>query len=176
MGTVVIPAVTGSTYTLLGTLAAANVYLNGEFDYRKRWNASQPDDRSSALVFAYRYLMDLPWRADVDPETTQDIIDAGYLLAGTKVMNPGLMGGAGGGDSGRGPVQEVQDTTRRVRFQSTSRAEESRADPVSALPVQIQTKIRPYLARAGVGLVAPFVSGTDGESVASEEKKFTVQD
>lgn len=176
MGTVTIPAVGGSTYTILGTLAAANIYLGGEFDYRKRWNAAVADDKASALVFSTRYLLDLAWKADVVPETTQDIIDASYLLAGGKINNPGLLGGAGGGDPGRGPVQEVQDTTRRVRFQSTSRAEDARVDPVAALPPQIQMKIKPYLARPGVSLAVPYVSGTDGESVASEGNKFTVVD
>lgn len=176
MGTVRIPEATGSTYTILGTRVAADAYLNGEFDFRRRWNAAPPDDRAAAQVFATRLLLDLTWAADVEPTSNSDIIEASYLLAGCKIVNPGFMGGAGGGDPSRGPVQEVQDTTRRIRFQSTGRAEEARANVIDSFPSQVALKIRPYLVRTGMVSGLPYVSGTDGESVATDDKKFTVED
>lgn len=172
MGTV---TVGNEQYTVAGTLAACNTYLNGSRQFRAKWNASGAEDRAASMVDAYRMMEDLPWKSGITWTNETKAVEASYMLAGYFLMKPGGLGGPAGGSPTDGAVREVQDTTRRISFFYSKAAIEARTSLVDALPRDIYAKIRTLLARGQASAAsAPYASGADGESEFTEEKKFSL--
>lgn len=175
MGTVTID---GNPYSVYGEYAACDVYLKGMLEYRAQWNAADADEvRKPSLVSATRFMGELEWRSDITPSNETEVIEATYMLAGCLVVNPKMLGGAGGGSPSQGAVQSVADGKTEVRFFYSSRAVDARLDSVAALPREIQRKIRPFLVSkvANTALTA-FASGTNGSSEFEDEDKFLLNE
>lgn len=172
MGTV---TVGNEQYTVWGTLAACNTYLNGSRQFRAKWNASTAEDRAASMVDATRMMEDLPWKSSITPSSETRAVEATYMLAGYFLMKPGGLGGPAGGSPTDGAVREVQDTTRRIAFFYSRAAVEARSSLTDALPRDILAKIKSLLSRGQASAAsAPYASGADGESEFTEEKKFSL--
>lgn len=177
MGTVKIPDTTGVDYAIYGTKAAAESYLQADLDYYAAWAALSTDNKSRTLVKSYRFLSALPWRTDVTPATEDTVVEASYMLSGYLAVNPGGLGGPGGGSPSEGAVSSVSDTVSRMSFFHSGVAVDARRVMSAALPRDILAKIRLLLRSAVAGTSAvPFASGTDGESQFTDDKKFDLID
>jgi hypothetical protein len=176
MGTVLIPAVTGTAFTIYGTYAAADSYIQASWDDYAAWALLDATGKHRALVKAYRVLSGLRYKADVVSESEADIIEASYMLAGFLATNPEGLGGSGGGSPSDGAVKSVKDTVATVVFFPSTGSQAAKKSPVDGLPRDVLDKVKPYLLRAGSVAGAPYASGTDGVSEFTEDTKFSLID
>lgn len=177
MTTSIVTLTNTNAYTIWGTLAAADLYLGGLSTYAARWAAADADDRKRALYEATEYLSELSWREGITPSDNESVMKATYILAACLIIDPTIIGGAGGGSVLQGAVRMVKDTTRTVEFHYDQRSAKARTNATNSLPRDVLSKIRPYLLRSATGDVAlPRATGTSEESAFTSDKLFDLSD
>jgi hypothetical protein len=131
MGAVIIPAVTGTEYTVYGSVAGLTAYANSSLTWFAAWFAATVDDRARAMVEASKLLDRQAWDGSgvgwprtgvtalppskvpvVDGVTPDEIIDGAYELALAMLAKPAVVAGT----STSSNVQSVGAGSATVSF------------------------------------------------------------
>jgi hypothetical protein len=185
MGTVTI---SGTSYTVIGTLAGATSWLQADPDIAALWLALSPNTQAQYLLKATRYFNSLRWKgtktsssqpnawprdgvvdgdgvAVADNSTPTEVEQAGYMLAGVLLANPAVLGGVGGGGTNQGSVREVSDGKASASFFYSAASVKATTSAMAALPRDVKEMIRGYLRKGASAGVQSEAFGTDGESI-----------
>lgn len=145
------------TYSVYGTLAAANSYWNGRLgSVADAWSAATSDKRkrglnsASLLIDRQQYIEDADTRGERDAIT--EIVQASYEIAGQLVLDPEFFNKLSSGNNVKrvspGGGVEVEF------FVSTQ-------ETAALFPPNIQDLIGPYLlGQTSIGVSGSFSSGT----------------
>ena len=179
--TVLIPASTGSSYTIYGTVAARDAYLLGSLRWNAVWTATgAPDDRNRASVEVEHVLDRLLWAGtptqsypDVQPlqwprdgvtgvangTTPTQVEQASYELAALVAEDPEAL-------------DVVASTVVKMVKAGTAEVEFFGPQTVGRFASRIMELLRPYLAGNAIASAAGEVFGDDGEDAFGDDDAF----
>jgi hypothetical protein len=197
---VLIPAGTGVSCTIYGTVAARNAYLSTSRRFAAAWAALSTDDKNRVSVDVMQNFNVRGWKgaktsevqllawprtgatdgqgAEIAVDATPAIIEtASYLMTGLLTLNPDLFDGA----QLQGRLQSLREgqVGASFYFAPPSETADNSGTPTAA---EVEALIAGFLGDEegnGMGtLMVPFVSGTDNPDNASEfggDKRYTIQ-